>query len=233
MSVPARLVWLFDVDGTLLLTEGAAREAFACAVRDHFGVSDDLRDIAFAGRIEPLILADILRKYGRRLTHEEEARFWDLVFGHMRRLLAPGRGRMMSGVTELLDAIAAEPGWVSGLLTGNMTQMARIKLGHFGLLDRFAFGGYGEMAASRDALARELVRRVGRDYGVPPRRCIVVGDTEHDIACARAAGARVIAVATGGTPIAALAAGAPDLLLEDLTDAAGVVAFGRGVAAGE
>ena len=229
----ARLAWLFDVDGTLLLTEGAAREAFASAVRDHFGLADDLRDIGFAGRIEPLILADILRKHGRSLSHEEEARFWDLVFGHMRRLLAPGRGRMMPGVTGLLDAIAAEPGWVSGLLTGNMTQMARIKLGHFGLRERFAFGGFGEMAADRDALARALVRRVGRDYGVPPGRCIVVGDTEHDVACARAAGARVVAVATGGTPIGALALCEPDLLLDDLSDAAAVVAFGRGVAAGE
>jgi phosphoglycolate phosphatase-like HAD superfamily hydrolase len=230
---PARLAWLFDVDGTLLLTEGAAREAFACAVRDHLGVADDLRDIGFAGRIEPLILADILRKHRRSLSPEEEARFWDLVFGHMRRLLAPGRGRMMTGVTELLDAVAAEPGWLSGLLTGNMTQMARIKLGHFGLLGRFAFGGYGEMAADRDALARALVRRVGREHGVPPHRCIVVGDTEHDVACARAAGARVVAVATGGTSMAALAQCEPDLLLEDLSDAAAVVAFGRGVAAGE
>ncbi len=228
-----RLAWLFDVDGTLLLTEGAAREAFACAVRDHLGVADDLADIGFAGRIEPLILADILRKHRRSLSPEEEARFWDLVFGHMRRLLEPGRGRMMPGVSGLLDAIAAEPGWVLGLLTGNMTQMARIKLGHFGLGGRFAFGGFGEMAADRDALARALVRRLGREHGVPPWRCIVVGDTEHDVACARAAGARVIAVATGGTSIATLARCEPDLLLEDLGDAAVVVAFGRGVALGE
>ena len=68
---------------------------------------------------------------------------------------------------------------------------------------------------------------------MPPGRCIVVGDTEHDVACARAAGARVIAVATGGTSMAALARCEPDLLLDDLTDAAAVVAFGRGVAAGE
>jgi phosphoglycolate phosphatase len=233
MNPPARLAWLFDVDGTLLSTEGAARAAFACAVSERFGVADDLTDIAFAGRIEPLILADILHKYGRQLTVEGEARFWDSVFGHMRRMLAPGRGRMMAGVPALLDAIAAEPGWIAGLLTGNMTQMAGIKLGHFGLRERFAFGGFGEMAADRDALARELVRRLGRDRGVPARRCIVVGDTEHDIACARAAGALVVAVATGGAPIEALAACEPDLLLEDLTDAEGIVAFGRGVAAGD
>jgi FMN phosphatase YigB (HAD superfamily) len=77
MASSTRLAWLFDVDGTLLLTEGAAREAFACAVRDHLGVGDDLQDIGFAGRIEPLILRDILRKHGRSLDCAEEARFWD------------------------------------------------------------------------------------------------------------------------------------------------------------
>jgi phosphoglycolate phosphatase len=233
MPPSARLAWLFDVDGTLLLTEGAAREAFSCAVRDLLGAEDDLADVSFMGRIEPLILRDILRKHGRSLDVAEEARFWDAVFAHMRRLMRPGRGRLMPGVPALLDRIAAEPGWVMGLLTGNMTQMARIKLGHFGLEGRFAFGGFGEMAADRDALARALVRRVAREHGVPAQRCVVVGDTEHDIACARAAGARVIAVATGGADRQTLAAAAPDLLLDDLADPEPALHWARAVAAGE
>ncbi len=233
MTPPARLAWLFDVDGTLLLTGGAAREAFACAVRDRLGVEDDLRDIAFAGRIEPLILRDILAKHGRALDHDDEARFWDSVFAHIRRLLRPGRGRLMPGVPGLLDHLAREPGWVLGVLTGNMTQMARIKLAHFGLDGRFAFGGFGEMASDRDALARALIGRLGRDYALPPGRCVVVGDTAHDIACARAAGARVVAVATGGTERAALEALGPDLTLDDLTDDEALVAWGRGVAASD
>jgi len=233
MASSTRLAWLFDVDGTLLLTEGAAREAFACAVGDHLGVGDDLKDINFSGRIEPLILRDILRKHGRSFDSAEEARFWDSVFAHMRRLLGPGRGRLMPGIAQLLDRIAAEPGWVMGLLTGNMTQMARIKLGHFGLEGRFAFGGFGEMAADRDALACALVRRVEREYGVPAQRCVVVGDTVHDIACARAAGARVIAVATGGTDLATLAAAEPDLLLDDLQEADAIIRWAGAIAAGE
>lgn len=233
MTTPARLVWLFDVDGTLLLTEGAAREAFACAVREHLHVEDDLADIAFAGRTEPLILGDILRKHGRVLEHGDEARFWDSVFGHIRGLLQPARGRLLPGVTPLLDRIAAEPGWVLGLLTGNMTEMARIKLAHFGLDGRFVFGAYGEQAQSRDALARRAVAEAGRRYGVPPQRCVVVGDTEHDITCARVAGARVVAVATGGRTRAELEALAPDLALDDLGNPAPLIAWARSVAGGE
>jgi phosphoglycolate phosphatase-like HAD superfamily hydrolase len=233
MARDMRLAWLFDVDGTLLLTGGAAREAFSCAVRDHLGVEDDLGDIGFSGRIEPLILADILAKHGRALDHAEEARFWNSVFAHMRRLLRPGRGRLMPGIPLLLDRIAEQPDWVVGLLTGNMTQMARIKLGHFGLDGRFAFGGFGEMAPDRDALARALVRRVAREHGVPARRCVVVGDTAHDVSCARAAGARAVAVATGTASAAELAACAPDLLLDDLSDPEPVLLWARAVAAGD
>ena len=226
-----RLVWLFDIDGTLLLTDGAAREAFVFAVRKCLGVEDDLRDIAFAGRTDPLILGDILRKHGRALRDGEASRFWAAAHAHMEVLLTPGRGRLLPGVTELLAALEREPGWVPALLTGNTAGMARIKLEHFGIGERFAFGAFGEEAADRDALARIAVARAGERCQVPPHRCIVVGDTEHDIACARAAGARVLAVATGVRDRAALAAHRPDWLLDDLSDAAPCLAWGREVAA--
>lgn len=232
MPPAPRLAWLFDIDGTLLLTEGAARMAFAEAVHDFFGLEDDLRDIAFAGRVEPLILADILAKHRLHLAEGDEARFWNGVFDRMRRLLTPSRGRLMPGVLPLLDALAREPGWILGLLTGNMTEMARIKLGHFGLGDRFAFGAFGEQAPDRDALARAVVGRLEREHGIPAGRCIVVGDTEHDIACARAAGARAVAVATGGTRREQLEARRPDLMLDDLSDAAGLIEWARRIALG-
>ena len=222
-----RLAWLFDIDGTLLLTEGAAREAFAAAVNDFLGVDDDLRDIAFAGRTEPLILADILAKHGRAFADGEEPRFWNGVFDRMRELLHPGRGRLLPGVIPLLDTLGAEPAWLLGLLTGNMSEMARIKLGRFGIADRFAFGAFGEQAPDRDRLARALVQRVEREHGIPPRNCIVIGDTPHDVQCARAAGARVVAVATGGYGRQELEACVPDLALDDLSDAGALVSWAR------
>ena len=89
----ARLVWLFDIDGTLLLTDGAAREAIALAVRDSLGIEDDLRDIPFAGRTDPLILADILAKHGRALADNEA--FWAVAYRYMEELMTPGRGRLL------------------------------------------------------------------------------------------------------------------------------------------
>src|SRR5258706_707607 len=110
------LAWLFDIDGTLLLTEGAAREAFASAVEAHFGVVDDLRDIAFAGRVEPLILADILARHRLELRDGDEARFWNGVFDRLRRPLGAHPGRLLPRVLPLLDAPARRPAWRRGVL---------------------------------------------------------------------------------------------------------------------
>lgn len=225
MTSTPTLAWLFDIDGTLLSTEGAAREAFALAARERLGVDDDLRSVAFAGRTEPHILADILARHGRAFDEREEAVFWDTVFERIRVLLVPPRGRLLHGVPALLDAVAAEPAWRAALLTGNMTEMARIKLARFGIGDRFAFSACGEEAADRDALARLAVARAHGRWGLPPERCVVVGDTEHDIRCARAAGAWVVAVATGSQTRAELAAHRPDLLLDDLGDTRALAAW--------
>ena len=61
------------------------------------------------------------------------------------------------------------------------------------------------------------MERVREQYGIPAGRCIVIGDTEHDVACARAAGAKAVAVGTGRRKLEELAASAPDLLIDDLT----------------
>ncbi len=229
MTAPARLAWLFDVDGTLLTTHGAARRAFVSAVRDALGRDDDLRDIAFAGRTDPLILGDILRKHAVERAPEVEARFWDSVMAHMREEMTPGQGALLAGVLALLDRIDQEPGWVATLLTGNMRRMAALKLEHFGITERFALGAFGDEAPDRDALAVLAVGRVAAHFGLPASRCIVIGDTPYDVQCARAAGAHAVAVATGVFPREPLEAARPDLVLDDLADTEGVMRWGRDV----
>jgi len=216
---PSPLVWFFDVDGTLLLTEGAGRRAIAAALRERFGVDDDLEHVPMAGRTDPLIVADAMRAHGLAFDGDgARVAFWDAVFDHMRRLMSPPRGGLLPGAAEAVERAGAEPGWTRALLTGNVHEMARIKLGAFGLWDRFEFGAFGDEAPDRNALAQVAVGRAAERCGAEPARCVVVGDTEHDIACARAAGARAVAVATGGRPRAELARHEPDLLLDDLRD---------------
>jgi len=228
MTAPASLVWLFDVDGTLLLTDGAGRRAMSAALQERFGIADDLAGIAMSGRTDPLIVGDVFRRHDLPLELADvHSEFWTSVLAHMRRLMDPPPGGLLPGVVDVLAALDREPTWVSALLTGNVTEMARIKLGAFGIYERFAFGAFGDEAADRNALASVAVARAAERCGVSPDRCVVVGDTEHDVACARAAGARVVAVATGSVGRDHLASCAPDLLLDDLTDADALTRWAR------
>lgn len=230
MAAPnAPLVWLFDIDGTLLLTQGAGREAIAAALRDCFGIDDDLKSIPFAGRTDTLILGDILAKHGIAFRNGEQDAFWEATTSHMRRLMSPPRGGLLPGARELLDEMSAEAAWTRALLTGNVTSMAHLKLESFGIRDHFAWGAFGEEGPDRDALARLAVTRAAERHGVKPERCIVVGDTEHDVSCARAAGAKVVAVASGSHTRETLAAREPDLLLDDLRDASGLLRWAHGL----
>jgi phosphoglycolate phosphatase-like HAD superfamily hydrolase len=227
---PAAVVWLFDVDGTLLLTDGAGRDAMAHAIFEVFGIADDLRDVPFAGRTDPLIVADALRKHALGFRDGTERRFYDAMVARMAAELAPGRGRILPGVADTLAALGAAPGHTLGLLTGNIAAMARLKLAHFGLERCFAFGAFGDDGPDRDAVARVAVERAAERVGVSPDRCVVVGDTEHDVACARAAGARAVAVATGWRSRAELEAVGADLVLDDLRDAHALLAFAGALA---
>ena len=223
----APLVWLFDVDGTLIVTDGAAREAFSGALLEVAGLVDDLSRVSFGGNTDPRILQQLLGLHGLTWDQATRDRFWRATYARMATLLEPGRGRVLPGVRELLDRLDTEPGWVPALLTGNSAEMARIKLQHYGLASRFRFGAFGDEAPDRDALARLAVSRAG----VAPRRCMVVGDTELDIGCARAAGAWAVAVATGMRTRADLATHGPDLLLDDLADPVPLIQFARALPA--
>src|SRR5262249_3669921 len=116
--------------------------------------------------------------------------------------------------------LGQRPHLALGLLTGNIRAGARLKLGHYDLYHHFAFGGFGDQHWQRDDVAREALAAVGQHLGcaVDPRQVWVIGDTPLDIACGRAIGARVAAVATGWHSHAQLAAAQPDLLLNDLAD---------------
>ena len=228
-----RLVWLFDVDGTLIRSYGAAREASSAALAEVLGIRDDLEGLPFAGRTDPLILADILSRHDRLLDGAQTARFWAVFRSRYEATLDSGRGLVLPGVKDLLEAIGREPAWVAALLTGNTATMARLKLEHFGLADAFVFGAFGDDAPDRDAMARLAVDVAWQRWEVPAERCVVVGDTEHDIQCARAAGARVIAVATGVRTREELEPRRPDLMVDDLSDTDALIRWARGVAAAD
>jgi phosphoglycolate phosphatase-like HAD superfamily hydrolase len=212
-------VCLFDIDGTLIASGGAGKAALEAALIEEFGVTRIIDKLQLSGRTDRAIVADLFRLHVIDDTPENHRRLHDAYLRHLPRFLHAGR--VLPGIAELLAHLADRDDVAVGLLTGNVRAGARVKLGYFGLCDYFAFGGYGDHHLDRDDVAREALTEVRRQFNgfVHPERIWVVGDTPLDIRCARAIGARAVAVATGWHRVEELAEHVPDLLLTDLSDA--------------
>lgn len=210
---------LFDIDGTLLTTGGCGERALRLAVRDAFGVEDDLHDIEIAGRTDTGIARQLLRKHGRAETDAEIASLLKNYLRHLPTLLPKAEGRLLPGVEKLLPTLRQRTDVVLALLTGNVERGAQHKLSHYGVWEHFEFGAFADDHHERDKLGPfALARARDRGHAFDLSRTFVIGDTPHDISCARAIGARAVAVATGVFRSENLAPHTPDVLLEDLGD---------------
>jgi phosphoglycolate phosphatase len=214
---------LFDIDGTLLLSGGAGVRAMTRAFERAFGVSDAFGAIPIAGFTDSFLVSQALARAGLVETSDAHARFRDAYLALLpAEIVKPGTGRrgLMPGVLALLRRLADDDRLHAALLTGNYETAARIKLTHFGVGDFFSWGAFGEDSPDRKELARLALARAA-DRAVPRaarENPIVVGDTPHDVACARSIGARAIAVATGGCPLEQLRDAGADVVLPDLSD---------------
>jgi phosphoglycolate phosphatase len=215
---------LFDIDGTILSSGGAGKAALEAGFLEDFGVPHHIAQLVLSGRTDPAITRDLLHLHGHEPAPETVARVLTAYLRHLPATLTRmPNARVLPGIVDLLDQFTQREILV-GLLTGNIRAGARLKLGHFGLAERFGatefIGGFGDLHLDRDDVAREALADVRRRLGdIDPARIWVVGDTPLDIRCARAIGARVVAVATGWHTRAELADHNPDLLYDDLTDA--------------
>lgn len=214
---------LFDIDGTLIRVDSAAREAVQAALEEAFDRRLSLEEVSFAGKTDPEILIDILRQNGHRLR-PGDPRFDRALAGYERRFvhtLTEDHVRVLPGVRSILRALDERSDLTLGLVTGNLAGTASAKLETAGLADYFAFGAYGSDHTDRNELPALALRRAHRHAGSPvsPDRTIVVGDTPRDVQCGVRAGARTVAVCTGTVGREELKALRPDLLLDDLTRA--------------
>jgi len=221
VRAPRPRLLLFDIDGTLLSGGRAARAAFAGALTDVFGTCGDVESFAFEGKLDPVIVHDLLVAAGvpEETVLRRRADALALYLDRLEAALAVERPTLKPGVAAVLDGVAGHGAAVPALLTGNIERGARIKLSAVGLWDRFAFGAFGDEAPRREELGRialEKARRLRFPFGGGD--CVVVGDAPQDVACALAIGARIVAVATGKTPAEALARAGAHVVLPDLSD---------------
>ena len=227
---------LFDIDGTLLNTEGAGMLAFSSAFEhlypEQVASCGGVPDIDFAGSTDSGIVMGMFAELGIADSSSQRERFYAVYLSFLRRNLGePGiTGSLLGGVAGLLKHLAEDVGGTAvlpGLLTGNIAAGATMKTDYYGISGYFRFGSYGDDHHDRDQLGPVAVQRasgfLGRDLSAAP--VTVIGDTVKDIRCARAFGARVVAVASGSISAGELAGHDPDVLLETLSDVTEVLAL--------
>jgi len=222
MSQPRTLL-LFDIDGTIMTSGGCGEKAMRLAVKDHFGVEDDLSDIEIAGRTDTYISQRLHEKYGQDAQTPDP--FLGHYIKHLGVLLPQIQGRLLPGIEALLAALKPRGDVVLGLLTGNLARGAELKLRHYGVWDYFEFGAYADDHFDRNQLGPFALQRARQQHQheFEPERVFIIGDTPHDISCARAIGVRAVAVATGGFTYDALHTHQPDFLFQDLNDIPGFI----------
>lgn len=215
-----RLV-LFDIDGTLVHTGGAGVKAFGKVFATEFGAHDGIERMKFAGRTDVSLVREFFKLHGIPATSANFERFFERYVHLLDHILAHSKTEECPGVRALITELQARPEPpLLGLLTGNVRLGAEIKLRHFRLWDHFETGGFADDDEDRNKIAAVAKFRGERVLGrkLAGEEIVVIGDTPLDIHCGRAIGARVLAVATGGSRYEELEAHQPDWVVEDVRD---------------
>lgn len=214
-----RLV-LFDIDGTIMRDDGAAREAFGAALCDVFKAEIPLTGYDFSGRTDPAIARWVLRDAGvsPERTEEHLMSLWDSYLEHLGARISPERVHLLPGVVALLERLEQIPEVIVGLLTGNIEPGARIKLAAHDLNRFFPLGAFGSDSELREDLPPVAIDRASRLNGhrIEGRNVVIIGDSIHDIRCCRPHQATSVAVATGLTSADDLLRENPDHFFETL-----------------
>lgn len=223
----ARLV-LFDIDGTILSTQGVGRRALARAVSEAFKINIAPDHMDLSGKTDPQICREMLfdSGYDREVSFEELALAFEIYLPILKAEIALCKEfALLKGIRELISALQKTDDAHLALLTGNIEPGARIKLEPFQLNQCFSVGAYGSDSANRmelPAIASERAQAYFKQKFLP-QEIVVIGDSIRDVTCAKGFGARSLAVATGRTQTAELQAEEPDFLFSSLEDTNSVV----------
>ena len=211
---------LWDIDGTLMCSGQAGERALVYALKKCFGIDGSLGVVDYFGRTDVLISQMLFDHYHIPRTPENQHVYLETYLDELRREMPLGPARIHAGVLEIIEKVRQRPDLVQGLLTGNIIAGAEIKLTHFNVWRYFEFGAFANDSHLRNELGPFALRRAqehsGREF--PPDQVYIIGDTPHDIACAKAIQAKCIAVATGHFTMDQLRAHDPTALLPNLAD---------------
>jgi len=215
------MLTLFDIDGTILRSQRVGVRAMQEAGQQLYGASFSLSSVEVSGRLDPLIWRDAVSAHGIEPTEEARVIFQATYTEILRSILArESVAYLLPGVESIVTQLAERSDVTVALLTGNYPVTGRMKIEAAGLdPELFVFGAFGDDAPSRRDLPPVAFARYSDVTGgaIDPRQTVIIGDTKHDVDCAKANGCRSLAVGTGRTSAEELEVFGADLTLRDLS----------------
>lgn len=214
---------LFDIDGTILLTDGAGVTAMSIAGRALFGDHFTLDDYDPSGMLDPIIYDELARRHNVADHHQHHETFRDAYVAQLQTQLDRKRDRvrLLPGVRQTLDLLRQRDDMMLGVLSGNYRAAAPLKFASVGVDPAwFSIWALGDEAPSRPDLVALAMKRYQEHTGhsADPKRVVIVGDTPRDVDCAKAHGCRAFAVATGRFSVDQLRQAGADCVAEDLSE---------------
>lgn len=217
-----RKLLLFDIDGTLLHSKGASREAKALAMEEIFGTAANVRTHSFGGKTDWQILREVLEPHGvTGLEIGQKMPTFERIFAkNMAKIIPNFDVETLAGATELLAYLAQRDDIMLGIVTGNTSLTAPVKLKAAGIDPAmFTVGAYGSEADDRNELPKLALDRAiaHARQNISGADVIIIGDTVKDVEAARAIGGVAVTVFTGFEDRQLLIDSKPDYMLDDLT----------------
>lgn len=213
---------LFDIDGTLINAGGAGVRAVNRAFSIIYEIDGAVQGVKPDGKTDPLILREVFRNtLHREYSDREAARLYGSYLLCLEEEMKRRNPiKVLDGISQILEAVSLREDVKLGIATGNIEEGAWVKLRYSGLARYFEFGAFGSDSEDRGEIIRIAIDRGERilsDCG-GFEAVFVIGDTPFDIIHGKAAGAKVIGVATGSYSYRDLVMYNPDYLFQDFSD---------------
>lgn len=211
------ILFLFDVNGTLIKKKLENDKAYINALKDLFEIEDPFNGIETTARSDKAIFKDFLKKINTTYTDT----IFDKFLTHYEKMLEKLKEENIWGKNDNVDKFikkVVEKECDLALLTGNLEVGAKYKLEAIDVWRYFETGGFGEDAEIRTDIADAALKKVKKYYNVDSyRKIIIVGDTEKDIKVANYLNAVSIIFYADNNLKKKLSQHNPDYLINDFT----------------
>jgi phosphoglycolate phosphatase-like HAD superfamily hydrolase len=194
-SINKRVRIFWDIDGTLIRTNGAAARPFKNAIMNYLGSSIEFDRKKLSGFTDYEIIQSVFADLNREIEISEIDKILSEYSSNLPINLELGKARQINEISEVLLELENSNEYENAIATGNCYLGAITKLRHIELSNFFT----PELLfhASPQNTSRDKIIAFAKTSLTAGQVGIIVGDSPKDIASAQKNNLKVLAVATG------------------------------------